>query len=150
MSEVKKLYRSRSGRVFGGVCSGLAAYLNVDPMLIRLAAVALAFVDGIGLAVYLVMWIVVPDEETQNLEGEAAVRANLNDIGAQARGLAESLRSSIGNGQRSMIIGGILILLGIFFLVNQFAPYLLHTQSALPILLIAIGGIMLAFYARRR
>ncbi len=57
----KKLYRSRK-RVIGGVCQGLADYFNSDVVPIRLLAV-LGFLCGtVGLWVYLVFWIVIPNE----------------------------------------------------------------------------------------
>jgi phage shock protein C len=150
MNEVRRLFRSRSDRVIGGVCGGLAAYLNVDPMLIRLAAVALVFLNGVGVVAYLVMWIVVPDEEAQSLSREANLRANLNDIGAQTRRMGESLRASLSNGERSTVIGVILVLLGIVFLADQFFVDLIHSGLFWAILLIVVGVVVLVTYTRRR
>lgn len=59
---VRRLYRLRTDRVLGGVCSGLGRYLNVDPVLLRVAAVALALSGGFGLVAYIVAWIVIPEE----------------------------------------------------------------------------------------
>ena len=61
-SETKRLYRSRDDRMIGGVCGGLAEYLNVDPTLIRLLLVLLAFAGGPGIVAYLILWIIVPQE----------------------------------------------------------------------------------------
>jgi phage shock protein PspC (stress-responsive transcriptional regulator) len=60
---VKKLYRSRSNRVIGGVCAGLAAYLNFDPTVLRLITVLLTFVGGMSLWVYLIAWLIIPEEQ---------------------------------------------------------------------------------------
>lgn len=60
---VKKLYRSRSNRVIGGVCAGLAAYLNFDPTVLRLITVLLTFVAGMSLWVYLIAWLIIPEEQ---------------------------------------------------------------------------------------
>ena len=62
MSEIKKLYRSRQNRMIGGVCGGLGDYFNVDPTLIRLAFVILFFAAGGGPLLYLVLWVIVPEE----------------------------------------------------------------------------------------
>ncbi len=59
MAEVKRLYRSGNERILGGVCGGIAEYLNVDPVLVRLAAIVFGF-WGAGVLVYLIAWIVVP------------------------------------------------------------------------------------------
>ena len=62
----KRLTRTRDDRVIGGVCGGLGRYFNVDPLLFRIGAVALVFVGGAGLLLYLAALLLVPNE------GEAA------------------------------------------------------------------------------
>jgi len=61
-AEIKRLYRSRKERMIGGVCGGLANYLNADPTLIRLLMVLFALAGGPGLIAYLILWVVVPLE----------------------------------------------------------------------------------------
>jgi phage shock protein C len=56
----KRLYRSREEKIIGGVCGGLAQYLNVDPTLIRLALVLITLFAGAGIVAYLVLWVIVP------------------------------------------------------------------------------------------
>ena len=58
----KRLYRIRDGRIVAGVCTGLAAYLGVDPTLVRLAFALLTVFGGIGVLLYLGAWVVIPDE----------------------------------------------------------------------------------------
>jgi phage shock protein C len=58
---VKRLYRSKTDRMIGGVCGGLAEYFNVDPVIVRLLfLLGLTCVGGTLLA-YVIMWIVVPE-----------------------------------------------------------------------------------------
>jgi len=65
----KRLYRSESDRILGGVCGGLAEVYDIDPTLIRLVAVALFFGAGTGLLAYLVAWLIIPTEsEVENTE----------------------------------------------------------------------------------
>lgn len=59
---MKKLYRSRSDRKIGGVCGGLAEYMEVDPTLIRLLAVCLVVFGGTGLLAYVIAWVIVPEQ----------------------------------------------------------------------------------------
>jgi phage shock protein C len=56
----KKLFRSMDDRMFFGVASGLAHYLNVDPVLVRLFFVLLTLNNGFGLVIYLVMAVLMP------------------------------------------------------------------------------------------
>ena len=66
----KRLYRISEDAMIAGVCNGMAAYLQVDPTLVRLAFVFLTFLWGSGLAVYVVLAIVVP--EARSPEEKAA------------------------------------------------------------------------------
>lgn len=65
MEEVKKLYRSRQDRQIAGVCGGLGEYFNVDPTIIRLLFVLFTFLGGPGLIVYIVLAMVVPEEDSE-------------------------------------------------------------------------------------
>jgi phage shock protein PspC (stress-responsive transcriptional regulator) len=59
----RRLLRSRDDRVLGGVCGGLARYFNVDPLIIRIAAVALVFVGGFAIVAYIAALLLVPDDD---------------------------------------------------------------------------------------
>lgn len=62
---MKKLYRSQS-RVFGGICGGLAKYLDVDPVVVRLiSALALFFTCFTAFFAYLIAWLVIPEEPVE-------------------------------------------------------------------------------------
>lgn len=57
---IKKLYRNPDDRVLGGISSGLAAYLNIDVLWVRLAFLVLIFAGGSGFVLYLILWIITP------------------------------------------------------------------------------------------
>jgi phage shock protein PspC (stress-responsive transcriptional regulator) len=57
---VKRLYRSAKDRIIGGVCGGIAEYLNVDPTIIRLLWVLFILGFGTGIFAYLIAWIIIP------------------------------------------------------------------------------------------
>ncbi len=60
----KRLYRSRHNRKVAGICAGLAEYLEIDPVLMRVAWVVLAFVSvGIAIVLYAVLIFVIPNED---------------------------------------------------------------------------------------
>jgi phage shock protein C len=58
----KRLQRSRTEKMLGGVCGGLAAYFGVDPTLVRVLWVALTLIVGVGILLYLILWVVMPLE----------------------------------------------------------------------------------------
>ena len=56
--------RSRSDRMLGGVCGGIARHLDVDPVIVRIATVALVCAVGAGAVAYIAAWILMPlDDE---------------------------------------------------------------------------------------
>lgn len=57
---MKRLYRSRSNNIIGGVCGGLAEYLDIDPTIVRLAWMLSAFAGGLGLLAYIAAWLIIP------------------------------------------------------------------------------------------
>ncbi len=59
----KRLYRSRTNKVISGVCGGLGEYFEVDPVLVRVVAVILAFTTGVAVIGYIIAWIIVPQRE---------------------------------------------------------------------------------------
>ena len=76
-TEPTKLRRRASDRVIGGVAGGIADYLNVDPLLIRAAFVGLMIFGAAGLVIYLVAWLLVPVEGSE----ESIVEAVLHRLG---------------------------------------------------------------------
>jgi len=59
---IRRLYRSRTNRKIAGVCGGLGAYFNIDPVFIRIVWVVLILGAGVGLLAYLICWLVIPNE----------------------------------------------------------------------------------------
>ena len=60
--ENKRLTRSKSDRMVAGVAGGIAQYLSVDPVVVRIIFVALALFGGGGIILYLVCWLLMPEE----------------------------------------------------------------------------------------
>ena len=55
----KRLHRSRTEKMIAGVCGGLAEYLDVDPTLVRLAGCSISLLAGVGVLLYLIMWVII-------------------------------------------------------------------------------------------
>ncbi|MCX6689912.1 MAG: PspC domain-containing protein [Methanoregula sp.] len=61
---MKRLYRSKTERILGGVCGGIGVHLDVDPIIIRIVWVVLTRLSlGIGIVAYIVCWIIIPEEQ---------------------------------------------------------------------------------------
>jgi phage shock protein C len=63
----KRLQRSRTEKMIGGVCGGFAEYFSVDPTLVRVIWVAMTLVVGVGILLYLILWLVMPLESPASL-----------------------------------------------------------------------------------
>ncbi|MCU0679216.1 MAG: PspC domain-containing protein, partial [Planctomycetes bacterium] len=77
----RKLYRNADDVVIAGVCSGLAVYFGVDPLIIRLIFIVLALANGLGILIYIIFWLIVSKAATsvEKLEMRGAP-ANLKKI----------------------------------------------------------------------
>lgn len=72
----RPLTRSRTSRMFAGVCGGMGEYFGVDPILVRLAFAVLALLGGAGVGLYLAAWLLIPLEgEAQSVGEEAMTKA---------------------------------------------------------------------------
>jgi phage shock protein PspC (stress-responsive transcriptional regulator) len=58
---LKKLYRSKTNKKIAGVCGGIAEYLNIDPMIIRLVWLLLVVCAGTGALAYLICMLILPE-----------------------------------------------------------------------------------------
>ena len=77
----RRLYRDPDHRVIGGVCGGLGAYFNMDPVIFRIIFAVLLFLTGTGFLAYVILWIAVPKAKNtaQRLEmrGQEATVKNI-------------------------------------------------------------------------
>lgn len=147
----RRLYRSRTDTVLGGVAAGLADYLNADPALVRIAwAILVIVTGGAALLAYIVAWVVVPEEpeapaaepQTDPVTGEV--------IEPVASPTAASTTTSTGSGGRAGVVVGIgLVLIGVWFLLREYLPDF-DWGLVWPLVLVGIGALILVTSMRRR
>lgn len=75
----RRLMRSRTDQVIGGVAGGLGNYLDIDPVLIRIAWVALVLFGGTGILLYIIAWIIMPEEDADTADRRAATERPRSD-----------------------------------------------------------------------
>ncbi len=95
----KRLFRDPDNKVIGGVCSGLAAYFGLeDPLWIRIGWVVLFVTGGMGLFLYLILWIAMPVAKTSAdklaMRGE---NVNISSIAKQVENELYDISDKIGN-----------------------------------------------------
>ena len=140
----KRLYRSESNKVIGGVCGGIGDYMDVDPVVIRLIFLGLLIITQSFFWVYVVLWILIP-YDTQN--------SNI-DFSERIHGVGDDIRSAVHspNANYTIYIGGALVLIGGSLLAKNYIPQVFYyvDKAMLPLLLIGIGAYVLVRAFRER
>lgn len=128
-SGVRQLYRSRTNRIIGGVCSGIAEYVGVDPVIIRLIWGALAIVWGAGLLFYLIAWIIIP------------ARPKYDAVPGTPQATPQSVPPVNG----WLLVGAIGVIILVYGLINMLSNMLaIHfDQISFPYVLMAIGALII-------
>jgi phage shock protein C len=144
----RRLYKSDTDRVIGGVAGGVAEYLDVDPSIVRVVWAVLAIITGgLFFVLYIVMWIVVPlPPDGQTFAGEAPASGAEGASTVPPQRVHRAPRSS---GSGSWIFGLILIGLGLYFLVREYWPGI-DFNRLWPFGLVALGILLLIVSLRRR
>ncbi|MCE1254989.1 MAG: PspC domain-containing protein [Anaerolineae bacterium] len=140
----KRINRSRSDRMLGGVCAGLANYLGIDTVWVRLFFILLTLGDGIGILIYLILWVILPDEA--NVDQSIGFKAGefgkrLEEVGYDAGEAA-----SHPHPNTVKFIGFGLIIVGVFYLLKNLNLAWLqwvNRELLFPVLLIGAGALLL-------
>jgi len=140
-----RLYRSKSDRMLGGVCGGLGSYLGIDSTLVRIFFFILVFGAGSGFWIYLLLWLLIPED---NMEAS-------RDFGDRVRNMGDDFASAVSrpHPKSSLIVGGGLIVLGIFWLVEQLNVKWLwwwDFDILWPVLLVVAGVVLLLRWFKER
>jgi phage shock protein PspC (stress-responsive transcriptional regulator) len=151
MEKNKRLYRSAKSKVFGGVAGGIAEYFDIDPIIIRLLFVIIAFAGGGGAIVYLILWIALPLEPitpyTMNMGSSEPFNAGNPDDQSTSEfgtGTSNPFNIPVKPENRNSLIGGVvLISIGIIFFANRFIPNI-NFHNLWPLVLVVIGGVLIA------
>lgn len=153
-NDQKGLFRDMDNAMLGGVCSGLAQYFGVDPIVIRIVFVLFAIFGGSGLLLYIILLILIPSAKTTaeklRMSGEAvnleSIQSHFNKVGSD---LNEKIKSpkfsrkvnSAANKTVTAIstifsvfgkiIGAVFTVAGIVCLISLFL-YLIGSNTVLP------------------
>jgi len=137
-----RVTRNESDKILGGVASGIARYINVDPLIIRLAFVALVLGEGLGIVIYLVLWILIPSEKSTQQDTKKVISENAKDIEHQAEQITNNMQKNTNKNTAKIILGSVLILIGLLIQLNILGLSI-DFSWAWPIIIIAIGLIII-------
>jgi phage shock protein C len=150
-AEIKRLYRSRKDKVIAGVCGGIADYFKIDPVWVRLIAVLLIFLDGIGIIMYILAWILMPknpfQDETRRTRAEEIAERAVKKVNRKIKRV-EARHNAYKDikhhdeeehqGKGIVMLGIILVLVGAIFLLKEYFSWFRFIY-VLPIIIIALG-----------
>ncbi|OGM75293.1 hypothetical protein A2382_03400 [Candidatus Woesebacteria bacterium RIFOXYB1_FULL_38_16] len=143
-SHPQRLYRSEADRVVGGVAAGIADYLNIDPVLIRLAFVVITLAGGSGVLVYLVLWLVIPSETQETIISEENIKKNAEEIKDKAEEFAKEFKDTQKYSSSRQIIAICLFGLGIILLFQNFGLFTIFNPLKLwPLIFVFIAIVLL-------
>ena len=143
----KRLYRSQSGAMLGGVCAGLSKYLSIDVVWIRLFFVLLAITSGFGFLVYLILWVVVPrEDQVTTKDGVTVIQPT--DFSDKAHMMGDEIKdaASKDNTRLPLYIGIGLIVLGGFAFLNTLPfPWIQTIKNLVlwPAILVLAGTVLI-------
>jgi phage shock protein C len=140
--------------MIAGVCGGLGHYLSIDPIWVRLVFVLLALSGGgLGVLIYLVLWLVIPREGSGQPATTETVRSGTEEIAERARAMGDEVRERLSQPDPRLIslIGVVLVGFGVIFLLRElnlaWARWL-DFDVLWPVLLIVLGVILIVRHFR--
>lgn len=128
----KKLRRSKNERIIGGVAGGFGNYFDTDPVIFRLLFVLLTLGGGSGIPIYILLWIFLKSDNTNNIKDIKEPNDNIT-LSPEEK---EKLLARKKNG--SIIGGSILIAIGTAFMIDEWISEF-DWDIMLPIALVLTG-----------
>ncbi len=134
---MKRLYRSNAHKVIGGVAGGLGDYLDIDPVLIRIAFVVAFFFGGVGFLAYIIAWIIIPEQPRESTMSNP-IDPQQSTVPPQPQPPQPPMPDH-RHGHGSIVGGLVLLVIGFLFLAENFLPDF-HFGDWWPLILVAIGA----------
>ena len=94
----KRFYRNPDDKKLGGVCSGISAYFDIDPLWIRLLFVVLLLIGGSSFLIYFILWVIIPEAKTraQKIEMKGG-KVSIENIEKSIKEEVENLKKNFAN-----------------------------------------------------
>lgn len=137
----KRLYRSETDLVLGGVCGGLGEYLRINPLFIRIFFVVWTILGELSVLIYIILWLVVPRKSDTSAFRAENLGARFRQIGWDIGRIAQEPSSQLITYAGVGLIGW-----GVFYLLRQFGfPWIDwdYTRYVWPVFLIVAGVFVL-------
>lgn len=103
METVKRLYRSETDKMLGGVCGGIAEYLMIDSSIVRILFVLFSLMGGSGVLLYFVLWLIIPTKSSSGVVSDATMKQNTKDMENVARKVVDTVEEKVNASRKSAV-----------------------------------------------
>jgi phage shock protein C len=138
--EPKRLMRSATNKVIGGICGGLGEYFNVDPILFRIAFCFFALLGGGGIILYLIMLLIIPEKyvafQDFSKQNEHTVYEDVTNV-----------KKKKWNDSVMVVFGTIFILFGA--MIFLFRVLHVHPHHFIFPAMLVLGGVLLVIFSKK-
>lgn len=143
------IYRSKKNRVVAGVCGGLAEYLNIDAIIIRIIFFLIILYGGSGILLYLALWLLLPEENSTLTSSKEVIDSNKKEIEIEAKKFAKQAETAVNKKSNIIYIGIFVVLIGCYMLLANlgiwsFLNFDWIFKTFWPLVVIVLGLILLA------
>jgi len=91
-----RMYRDPDKRIIGGVCAGMGAYWSIEPWIVRVIFLIITMMGGLGILIYLILYIVLPEAKTTSQKIEMkGDPVNIQNIKESVKNEFENVRKNI-------------------------------------------------------
>lgn len=139
----RRLFRSETDKMVGGVCGGLAEYFDIDAAVVRLIFALTVLFGGSGLLLYLILWLVIPSKSQAGADSARVMNENAEEIKTTTTNSLRQMKGRDGAGNRNL---GAYLLIGVgllFLLSNSGAFGWVNAGELWPLLLVLLGLLMI-------
>jgi phage shock protein C len=144
---VPRLFRPRTDRMVGGVCSGLGIYFGIDPVIVRLLFVVLALTTGLSLFLYPLLWLIMPNGAPASMlpPGAQFDPQTGHPLPPHSTSTGQTVRlqtpAPASTGARNRTLAVVLVGVGVLILLNQLGEMLgIELKGVVvPLLLVGLG-----------
>lgn len=141
MATPKRLYRSETNSVIAGVAGGLGEFFNIDPVIFRILLVLSVTAGGMGLIVYILMWIFIPTKSRLGLSAEKSIEQNVEELTSKAEQFGQEMERYFQTdsvrtcGGITLLVLGVILLTGTLGIVSIFSVW----NVMWPVAIIGLG-----------
>lgn len=140
----KKLVRSSTDKIVAGVCGGLGKYFEIDPIILRILFAVITLTAGSGLIIYIVLWIVMPEDTDDGLDSKKVVEKNAKQVEQKFEEVVENVDTPRSRKLMRVFFGFAIAFFGLYLLflnfgIEKYLNIFWYIGKLWPIFIIALG-----------